>query len=126
MRIATSLWIFSALVSGSCATAAAPPAPTPTVRPARPPLDLSDRVIRKAIADAREAPTRSMPAAVYGTSTSPRQSRIDAAFAQATIPQCLREDALRFDPPTLGPIGFGGFLSAPWVLHAMASGKCRM
>ena len=118
----------------SRATDSAPPAPDPAA-PADPkaapepqPLDLGDRVIRKAIVDSRDpmegVPTSRGAAFGSGGATTAQQG-IDRAFREAEIPTCMTADAFRFDPPQFGPFGLGGLLALPFLVHAIATGKCR-
>ena len=90
-------------------------------------LDLGPAVIRSAIAEADRdwAPSRG-DAAVFGSVGSKTRSRIDRRFADAAIESCGGSGALKFDPPLIGPLVFGGLFSLPWLMHAMATGRCRM
>ena len=98
-------------------TAAAAPAP----------LDLSDRVMRSAIAQSKGAVRQQAEAAGQEIDT-PRPSRdqvFAAAAAEAGAPGCLRPDALKHDPPKIGPVPLAGIFAAPFVVHAAITGKCK-
>lgn len=43
----------------------------------------------------------------------------------AGIPDCLGPNALKHDPPKIGPIALGGLLAAPFLAHAALTGKCK-
>ena len=46
-------------------------------------------------------------------------------FEQAEVPGCLGPDALRHQPPKIGPIALGGILVLPFLVVAAARGKCK-
>lgn len=59
---------------------------------------------------------------------SPRVSeseRLRVSVADAGVPGCLQPDALKHDPPAIGPIGVKGVLVAPFMVHAALTGKCK-
>jgi hypothetical protein len=43
----------------------------------------------------------------------------------ASIPDCVGPDALRHDPPKVGPVVLGGLLALPFLAHAALTGKCK-
>ncbi|HSY28180.1 MAG TPA: hypothetical protein VK832_11790 [Burkholderiaceae bacterium] len=43
----------------------------------------------------------------------------------ATIPDCLSPDALKHNPPQIGPISLGGILILPFLADAALTGKCK-
>jgi hypothetical protein len=90
-------------------------------------LDLSKHVIRHAIADADETDTVSREArpTSFGGGRASGQERIDQKFKDADIPTCMTMDAWKFDPPRIGPIPVPGIFAAPWLIHAIVTGKCR-
>jgi hypothetical protein len=47
-----------------------------------------------------------------------------AAFAEAKVPDCLREDGLKRQPPRIGFFVFQGVLALPFVALAKVRGKC--
>jgi hypothetical protein len=106
---------------GPVATGAAPRAEAP------PPLDLSATVIRQAIIDSRD-PVDDVVVphgGAFGAGGPAGPPKIDAAFKQAQIPTCMTPEAYKFDPPQIGFVGLGGFLALPYLVHAIATGKCR-
>ena len=46
-------------------------------------------------------------------------------FSYAKVPDCLGGDALKFQPPKIGPIVFTGLLAIPFLVVAAARGKCK-
>jgi len=90
-------------------------------------LDLSPTVLKAAIAaaDADYAPPNARGTA-FGTSTSTPQTRIDRSFEAAQIERCGGDGTFKFDPPMIGPIGFGGLFAMPFLVHAMATGRCKL
>jgi hypothetical protein len=90
-------------------------------------LDLSAHVIRQAIADADETDTvsRDMRPTAFGGGRASSQERVDQKFKEADIPTCMTMDAWKFDPPRIGPIPIPGIFAAPWLIHAIATGRCR-
>jgi hypothetical protein len=94
-------------------------------------LDLSPSVVKSAIAaaDADYAPPAARGRA-FGTATSMSpstpQTRIDRSFEAAQIETCGGAGTFKFDPPMIGPIGFGGLFAMPFLVHAMATGRCKL
>ena len=46
-------------------------------------------------------------------------------FAHAKVPDCYGSDALKFQPPQIGPIVLTGLLAIPFLVLAAARGKCK-
>jgi hypothetical protein len=134
-RFASALIVASGLVHASevpapvAADGAVAPDPPPSrtpPTPATPRLDLSASVIRKAIADSRDPldDVATPRGTAFGTG-APRRQGTDQAFKRAEIPTCMTPEAYKFDPPQVGPFGLGGMLALPFLVHAIATGKCR-
>lgn len=91
-----------------------------------PPSAVTDAIIRQAvratIAEDPQPPPARGPAALSGGVT---QARLDAAFDQARVPDCLHGDALKHQPAHIGPIAVVGIYSLPWVVAAVVGGKCK-
>lgn len=56
-------------------------------------------------------------------------SDANAGFARAVdearVPDCLHPDALKHQPPKLGPVDIGGVLALPFWISAIVRGKCN-
>jgi hypothetical protein len=100
-----------------------------------PPIELTDPRIKQAVAaTVAEAPDRSnIPAnqqaalrgPVFGADMPDQYKQFANDFAYAKVPYCLGNDGLKFQPPKIGPIGFGGLLALPFVVVAKVRGKCK-
>ena len=91
------------------------------------PIDLGDAVIRSAVARSKGA-VRKLADASGQALDPPKPSKdefLAVAIAQAGVPDCLRDDGLKRDPPVIGPIAFSGVLAVPFVVHAAVTGKCK-
>ena len=100
---------------------------TAPVGSASAPIDLGDAVIRSAVARSKGA-VRKLAEASGQALDPPKPSKdelLAAAVAQAGVPDCLRDDGLKRDPPVIGPIAFSGLLAVPFVVHAAVTGKCQ-
>lgn len=65
------------------------------------------------------------PSATFGlVKDSDRYARFGAAFTEAKVPDCLREDGLKRQPPRILFFGFQGVLAFPFVALAKIRGKC--
>ncbi len=104
------------------------PLATAPTQPVERPVDISDPVIHKAIADSKDlmddivstAPT------AFGNQPMTPQQRIDRGFRDAEIPSCLTTEAFRFLPAKIGPFDVGGTpLALPFLVQAITTGKCR-
>lgn len=51
-------------------------------------------------------------------------TRFGAAFTEAKVPDCLREDGLKRQPPRILFFAFQGVLAFPFVALAKIRGKC--
>jgi hypothetical protein len=58
---------------------------------------------------------------VYGAAAAEKFSR---DFSSAKVPSCGGNDALKFQPARIGPVGVGGFLAIPFMAIAAVRGKC--
>ncbi len=90
-------------------------------------LDLGPTAIRSAVAAADGGVATGRSGAGFGVfdANANQRGRIDRKFQDATIESCGGEGAYKFDPPKLGPISLGGWLALPFLIHAVATGRCR-
>jgi hypothetical protein len=89
---------------------------------------LIDEVIQKAVReviaeDPHPVNIANHNAGAFGAITP--YSKMSAAFEQAKVPDCLRDDAFKQQPAAIGPINVVGPYSLPWVIAAAIRGKCR-
>lgn len=113
------------------------PAPAPRAaapdKTSAPKLALTDEKIGLSVAATlAERPEKSdVPAnrqgALLGATISgdPHNAEFAKQFAYAKVPYCLGHDGLKFQPPKIGPIGFGGLLAIPFAMVAILRGKCK-
>jgi hypothetical protein len=76
--------------------------------------------------DPREVPANQqgdLQRAVLGSAAAEKFSK---DFSMAKVPSCGGNDALKFQPARIGPIGVGGLLALPFVALAAVRGKCLM
>jgi hypothetical protein len=74
-----------------------------------------------AIAEHRQA----VPSDVLSTNNPESAfAKFEAAFAEAKVPDCLRKDGLKRQPPRIGFFVFQGVLAFPFVALAKIRGKC--
>lgn len=114
--------------------ALSPPAsaPQPRPAPAAPAVELTDKRIKEAVAatiaatpDKDNAPANQQEALRAPMLSAEEYKKFEKGFAYAKVPYCLGNDGLKFQPPRIGFIGFGGVLAIPFVLVAAARGKCK-
>lgn len=87
------------------------------------PLRVDDETLRNAVRSSRTELSRRLAADEERFASglpSGASERLAAAIDQASIPGCLRPDALKHSP-----IRLGGLLDLPLLAHAAATGKCR-
>jgi hypothetical protein len=95
------------------------------------PLDLSSRVIRAAAGSAgggNAARSFAGPENYQGNTAA--EERLAKQMAAAKIPDCMSQDAFKFDPPKLGPFTLVGVrngvdLRALWLAQAALAGHCK-
>jgi hypothetical protein len=103
--------------------AAAAPTPDPAPEPAPSPRP-SDEAIHQAIREVLEA----NPADPHHPGPTMRANKYEVfgqQFDEARVPDCLHPDALKRQPPTIGPIAFVGLYAVPFVVVAKIRGKCQ-
>lgn len=115
--------------------AAAPAGPIHAVPAADVPADWArpaydSRATREAIRQiVAESRANEVTAAAQRFSAGPRPDDKYKTFArrfdEAEVPGCLRPDALKHQPPKIGPIALGGILALPFLVAAVVRGKCK-
>lgn len=135
------------LVSGIAAAAAPPastePAPLQNIAvqgtqgklqaadsaPAGTPAPLMSRltqdVIREAIRDTIAEPSEKPQRLLMDTLRVNNYGQFSQQFSEARVPDCMHGDALKRQPPKIGPIALGGLFAIPFVVVAKARGKCN-
>ncbi|HEX9174354.1 MAG TPA: hypothetical protein VF861_17020 [Telluria sp.] len=68
---------------------------------------------------------RAIAAAAADTLRSNSYTQFAQQFSEARVPDCLHGDALKRQPPRIGPIGFSYLAAAPFVVLAKLRGKCN-
>ncbi|HEX8788156.1 MAG TPA: hypothetical protein VF793_18365 [Telluria sp.] len=116
------------VASASAQDLLSPAEPGKDARDAKPrlSLDMDDPAIRKAVHDTL-AEDKSEPLKADG-----RVLRGDASYKafsrqmdEATVPDCLHSDALKHQPPMIGPIPVVGIFILPFWAAAALRGKCH-
>ena len=115
--------------------AATPPSAPAPARAAEVPANWASpaydpRVTRAAIREiVAESNAKEGIAAAQRFSGGPGREDKYAQFARdfddAEVPGCLGQNALKHQPPKIGPIGVGGILALPFLVVAAARGKCK-
>lgn len=75
--------------------------------------------MRQRLSDSRVSPPEE------GAETPEKYKQFAKDFAYAKLPYCLGGAGLKFQPPQIGPITFGGLLALPFVVAAKVRGKCK-
>lgn len=102
----------------SCTVQAADPAP-PSIR-----QRLDDETIRKAVRETlaeTPAPAKDRGPILRGDA----YEKFERQFDDARIPSCWQPDAMKHQPPRLGPVALGGILALPFWGAAIVKGKCK-
>lgn len=109
------------------------PSPTPPPQgdsldiPASPaPLQLGTDTLRAAMSNSKSQVQQLAEASGQDLGT-PKRSKSDHFAASAEFagkPGCLRPDALKFNPPKIGPVEVSGILVLPFMLQGPLMGKC--
>ena len=51
--------------------------------------------------------------------------KFERKFDDARLPSCWQPDAMKHQPPRIGPIAVGGILALPFWGAAIVTGKCK-
>jgi hypothetical protein len=106
-----------------------PPAQQSPIPPST--VALTDERIKLAVSDALAAGQEKAqtPAnrqeAQLAMSADSGKDEFAKKFADAKVPSCLGMDGLKFQPPVIGPIVFGGIFAIPFAVTAKLRGKCK-
>lgn len=129
-----TLWAPSASVAApppqltqADAVSTAPAAAAALEPPASAPLDLGSDVLRKAYRQGKSAvrelaDNSHQELDLHGPT---KAERLASAIADAGMPNCLAPDAMKHDPPMIGPIVVGGVLAIPFLARTVLTGKCQ-
>jgi hypothetical protein len=96
--------------------------------PLPPPLRarISDPAVIRAAVKAATAGDATQPAGRRDTALSADPYRgFAAAMDEARVPSCLHPDAMKHQPPKIGPVYLGGILALPFLAAAIVRGKCN-
>jgi len=80
------------------------------------------KAVRETLAETRPAPLKGDDGRVLRGDAHDKFTR---QVDEAQVPSCWRPDAMKHNPPTIGPINLGGLLALPFWGWAIASGKCN-
>lgn len=80
------------------------------------------QAVREAAAEAEKA--RPQGNADFGAG-SEQARRLDLAFKEAEVPDCLHSEGLKRQPPVFLFLPVSGVLALPWVGIAKLRGKCK-
>lgn len=98
----------------------------PTPLPAEP--SLRARLSGDVIKDAVRETLAEAPASRKATGPVLRGERYGAfgrEMEEARVPSCWHADAMKHQPPKIGPINIGGIFVLPFLAAAIVRGKCN-
>jgi len=106
----------------SCLVACLPCLAKPSVSLARFDDPAVKQAVQEAAAEAAVSSTR--PTADFAAGDQ-QARRIDLAFKEAEVPDCLHSEGLKRQPPVILFIPVSGYLALPFVGIAKLRGKCK-
>lgn len=107
-----------ALLAAALVTSPAPPAPLRA--------RINDpAVIRAAVREAIDTIAAKDAGGQSGVLSANGNQSFARSFEEARVPDCLHPDAMKHQPPKIGPIGIGGIYVLPFWLSAIVRGKCN-
>jgi len=110
------------LLAAALSTFPADPLAPPSTLSAR----ISDPAVIRAAVKVAVAGDVALPADRKETALSAGPYRGFAdAMDEARVPSCLHADAMKHQPPKIGPVGLGGILALPFLAAAILRGKCN-
>ena len=128
-----SIYFAASLLAAQIAVASAaanPPPPVAEVPAEWASATYDPRATREAIRQfVAEVRVNEDAAAAQRFSAGPRRDDKYETFArnfdEAEVPGCLGPNALKHQPPKIGPIAIGGILALPFLIVAAVRGKCN-
>ncbi len=111
--------LVAAALLGAC-LAASGGEPAPASMRARVDDDAIRTAVREVLDENPENPRRHEADTLRGN----RYQEFAEQFNEAKVPDCLHGDALKRQPPRIGPIAFKGLYAVPFVVLAKIRGKC--
>lgn len=85
---------------------------------------VTDDAIRQTVRDLLEENPENQRRHDADTLRGNRYQEFAEQFNEAKVPDCLPPDALKRQPPRIGPIAFKGMYAVPFVVLAKIRGKC--
>lgn len=84
------------------------------------------RAVVHTILQEERAQVQAIPARLSaGPQRDTRYEHFAELFSHAQVPHCLGRNALKHQPPKIGPIAVGGILALPFLAVAAIRGKCK-
>jgi hypothetical protein len=96
--------------------------------PAKPPASIRERLDEDAIRKAVRETLAETPATAIDRGRVLRgdaYDKFERQFDDARLPSCWQPDAMKHQPPHVGPIALGGVLALPFWGAAIVTGKCK-
>jgi hypothetical protein len=115
MRVIVLATLLTVISSAVNAADAAPP----SIR-----QRLDEEAIRKAVRETlaeTPVPVKDRGPALRGDA----YEKFERKFDDARVPSCWQPDAMKHQPPRIGPIAVGGILALPFWGAAIVTGKCK-
>jgi hypothetical protein len=110
--------MFSLLFAAALVTSPVPPAPLRA--------RINDpAVIRAAVQEAIDNTSAKDAGGQGGVLSATGNQTFARSFEDARVPDCLHPDAMKNQPPKIGPIGIGGIYALPFWISAIVRGKCN-
>lgn len=122
MRASVAASLLGLSVAAGAAEPAAPSrpaAPAPVALPR-----LTDAAIAQAVREVLDENPENPRRHEADTIRANKYQVFAEQFSEAKVPDCLHPDALKRQPPRIGPIGFQYLYAVPFVVLAKARGKC--
>jgi hypothetical protein len=82
--------------------------------------DAIRNAVRETLAEA-PAPRKDAGPVLRGERYGAFERQVD----EARVPACWHPDAMKHQPPKIGPIALGGIFALPFLAAAVARGKCN-